>query len=355
MACGKGFLATSGAKKASTWGTPVAIGAGYGLEFNSESINADPKHIVDTQVSGNAARLFGDKGPELHNGEMDMDVKYEGMEMLFAMALGTAAAPVQQGTDNAYKHVLQVNGSLEGTFLTLAINKGVAAWEWPTAKVASFTLSLKQGQRAKCKFKFIASSLNFNTASGTNNQTTMGSITIPTNRDFLLFSQMKVLINSQSGAALTPGTDDVYINDFDCTFSRPFPVDDVTTQNAPLIDEPIQDGFLDVTGTMHFSKYQSGSLQTLLTDLLAKNRKKMRVQWTGRIASGGTNFQFTMYFPDLQFTTGSGAPVGGPGRIPLDLKFEAHRVVAVPTGYPAGYLDPVTIEIVNQRNTGALS
>jgi len=352
---GKGFL-TVGAYKnsaAGTWGTPIQCGALNGLEFINEAIVTDSQFVQDAQVSGFAARLSGDKGNELHNGPVNLDMRYEGLQTLFASCFGTAGTPAQVGTNNLYKHVLQMNSSLEGIFGTLIFNKQVAIWEYTTAKLQGFKISCAQGQRAKVEFRFICQGLNFNTGSGTNNTTTITSVTLPANRDFALFSQMKVLVNDQASGALTSGTDDIYVSSFELNYQLPMPNNDVTTQFGNKVDEPVQDGFTTPVGVIMLSKYQTLAPQTLLTQMLSKARKKMMVQWTGPVV-GTSNYQFTLYFPDIQFSRGAAA-VPGAGRIPLRLEYEAHRALTLPTGFPTGYTSPVTMEDQNQVNSNSLA
>lgn len=352
---GKGFKSIAAFKKAATWGTPVACGAGDGVEYRQESLTPDARFIADEQVTGKASKLFGDKGNEFHSGDLEVDVRYEGLETFFAMALGTAGVPSQVSSDNAYKHVLKINDSKEGIFGTLVFNKQVGVWEYTTAKIGGFSLSIKNGERLKAKFPMIPQGLNINTSSGTNSNSTVGNITMPTNRDFALFSQMVVKINDGSGAALD-NTNLVYLSEFEVALDNSYPTDDVTTRYGNLIDEPIQDGFTMVTGKLAFSKYfdGTGGNDTLIANLLSKTRKKMSVVFTGPLANGATNFQIALYFPDIQFSTGD-ANVGGAGRIPVNLNFEAHRRTSVPTGFTSGYTEAVTMEIVNQRTTDPLA
>ena len=355
MAIGKGFATIAAFKKATTWGTPVACGAGDGVEFRTEGLKPDAKFIPDESITGRASQLFGDKGNEFHSGDVEMDVRYEGLDVLFGMALGTAGAPSQVGVDNAYKHVWKIADDKQGLFGTLVFNKQVATWEYTTAKVGGFKMSIKNGERLKCSFPLIPQGLNINTSTGTNNSTTISNITMPSNRDFALFSQMAVRINAHDGAALA-STDLVYPSDFEVELDNSFPTDDVTTRFGYLIDEPIQDGWSMVKGKIGFSKYMNGGLgsnNAFLADMLTKARKKMTVIFTGP-AIGATNFKLSMYFPDLQFESGE-ANVGGPARIPLTLNFEAHRRTAVPTGFPTGYTEAVTLEVINQRSTDALA
>lgn len=354
MAFAKGFRTIAGFKKAADWLTPVLVGAGNGFEYLSESLTPDAQFIPDEQVSGKATRLFGDKGNEFHSGDTMMDFRYEGLETLLAMAMGTAGVPTQVGADNAYKHVFKIADDKEGLFATFVFDKKVRVWEYTTAKVAGFTLNNVNGERLKCTFPLIPGSLNLNAGTGTNNNTTTGAITMPANRDFARFAQMTVKINAHDGGALA-NSDLVYVSEFGVTLNNNFPTDDVTTKHGFRVDEPVQDGFSDVTGVMNFSKYNDNAQgnHDLLAALLSKDRKKMQVTWTGP-AIGATAFSLTMYFPDIQFSTGN-ANVPGAQRVPLNLNFSAARRTAAPTGFPVGYTDPLTIELVNQRNTDALA
>lgn len=355
MSAAKGFASAAAFKKAAVWGTPVVAGAGDGFEFLSESLTPDAQFIPDEQISGKATKLAGDKGNEFHSGDIELDAKYEGLEVLLAMAMGVAGVPTQVASDNAYLHVFKPADNKEGLFGTLVFNKQVGVWEYTTAKVGGFTLACANGERAKLTFPMIPQGLNINTGAGSNNNTTVGNITLPTNRDFLLFSQLKVRINDTSGGALG-ASDEVYISEFECTLGNNYPTDDVTTQYGYLIDEPIQDGFTEVSGALNFSKYNnnSGGNTALLTALLSKTPKKMTLVWTGRLAHGTTNFRVTFFFPSVQFSSGD-ANIGGPERIPLNLQFMASRTLTVPTGFPTGYTDALTIEMVNQRTSNPLA
>jgi len=350
MGAGKGFATIFGYKKASAWGTPVLLGAGNGAEFVSESLAPDAQLIPDEQISGKSTKLQGDKGNEFHSGDIVLDHKYEGIETLIALAMGTAGVPTQVGTDNAYKHVFKPAESREGLFATFAFGKQVAVWEYPTAKVGGFTLNCATGKRARLTFPIIPQGLNINTTGGVNKTSTISSVTLPTNRDFLLFKDMKISV-----AALGDALAEVYASEFEIAADPKFEKDDVTTKYGYLIDEPIGDGFVTHMGKLRFTKYNdnAGGNDALISALLTKVPKKMKIVWTGPVI-GATAFSLTLWLPCVQFATGQ-ANVGGPQRIPLDLNFEAARTLVLPSGFPAGYLDGLTMELVNQRATDALA
>lgn len=352
----KGFLTRMGfAPAAGPWGTPRLLGATHQKEYASESLTPDSQLIPDDQIAGKATQLFGDKGNEFHSGDVTMDLKYEGLEDVIALAMGDAnagGAPTQVGGDNAYKHILKVADSKEGKFGTLVLDKTLEVWEYPTVKINGFTLDAVNGRRARITFPKIPQGMNINGGSGTNNTTTVNNLTLPANRDFALFAELAIRMNAHDGGALA-NSDLVYVSEFHLTCNNNFPSDDVTTRYGNKVDEPVQDGYSQFTGSIVFSKYMTEN-KAWMTKVLDKSRVKMDVKWTGRLAHGTSFFSHALYLPDVQFATG--APnVGGAGRVPWTIAFRCNRRTAVPTGFPATYMDAVTWDIVNQRSTNALA
>lgn len=349
----KGFLTRAGfAPAPGPWGTARVLGAGHLKEYVSESMTPDSQLVPDEQMAGNVMRLRGDQGNEFHNGDLVMDMKYEGLEDVLGLAMGDAnggAAPPQVASDNAYKHILKPAPNKEGKYATLVIDKTLEVWEYPTAKVGGFTIDMVPGRRARITVPMIPQGLNINTSSGSNTTTTAGTLTMPTNRDFALFADTAVRMNLTSGGALA-AADLAYITEFHLTLNNGYPTDDVTTRYGRKIDEPIAD-VAEVTGSFTFSKYMTEN-KVWMSRILDKQSVKCDVVCTGRIANGTTNFKLAFFMPDIQFA--SGAPnVGGSGRVPFSPAFRANRVSVVPTGWTAGYVDGLTIENINQRTTNA--
>lgn len=351
MVTAKGYRTLAGYIKAAAWGTPIAVGAGYGFEFNNESLTPDSQFIPDEQVSGERSQLEGDKGNEFHAGDINMDMKYEGVEEILAQAFGTAGVPVQEGGDDAYKHEFVIADELEGIFGSLAIyHKDFIVREYPTCKVNGFSFSVINGERAKITFPFIPDSLNLNTTTGVNTFTTAAAISLPTNRDFLKFSQMAVSLNAYDGADFAVG-DLIYISEFSLEMNNNMATDDVTTKYGNTVDEPVCDGFSEITGNITFSKWQSVAR---INAMLSKARQKMKVVFTGPVADGAANFSLTWWMPNVQFVSGDNN-IGGAGRVPENLQFKAQRALALPTGFPTGLTGALSCELVNQVATDPLA
>lgn len=355
MAIVKGALSIAAFKKATTWGTPVAAVALDGIGFVSETLKADVGVSEDQQIEGSIQQRLGEPENRMFAGEISTAYRYEGLEPMTAMVFRTAGAPSTVDT-TAKKHVFKLNNDGTGIFGTLAIDKGFEVHEFTTVKVTGLSLKLTKGQRAEITYRFIAHDMNINTSAGTNNNTTFASVTFPANREFSQFKHMVARINAQSGAGLG-ASDAVYLNGFTLDVDRADTTDDVTTQFGNRIDEPMHDDWTKIKVTLELSKYQDGTGGTnaLFANSLVKTGQKLDVNLTGETLAGATTQKFAavFYFNDLQF---SGTPnVGGPGLTPWTLEGEAHRVLAIPTGFPAGYIDACTMEVYSQRATDALA
>lgn len=351
----KGFATTFGFKQdapqsTGTYRTPVLVASGDGLEPVSESLTPDVQLIDSEALTGSRTREAGDRGNELHNGDMELEMKYEGLDVLLAMVLGTAIAPAQQGGDDAYLHEFRVQDTdLAGLFGTLVIDKQLEVWEYPSVKVNSLTIAATSGNLTTVTANFIASSLNRNTSSGTNNETTIAAITIPANRDFLLWEQLAVRLNLQAGGALADA-DLIYPNEFTITFNNNMVSDDVPTKFGREIDEPCPDNFLEVTGSINFTRYNTEN-QKLVTAHFDKVIQKLDAIWTGPLADGSANFSLAIKVPSLQIAS-TDLNIGGPGRVPANFEFTSSKALVAPTGFTE---TQVTMELVNQRNNAVIT
>lgn len=352
----KGFTSVAGWKKSTTWGTAVAVGAAEGIRFTKLDPGADLQFLPSDELSGSRSRLAGDRGNILHDPNLETEMHYEGLERILAQAMGTAGAPSQVGGDDAYTHTFKMKNELDGIHGTLVayLQSKPAIIEYDNVKVNGFNFSVGAGnQKASMSFPMIARKRVINEGSGTNTNTTAGSITYVSNRDFVNFAAMAVRINTTSGGTL--GTSDlVYPSELSITLNNNLPSDDVTAAHAPYVDEPIGGGWGEVSVSMTLTKgYQD---LTLLSEMISETavEKKMDVIFTGPVADGAANFSLSFFLPSLQFQ-GDLPGIDGPDRQSETFNFAGNRVATSPTGFTSGYTDAVTIDLVNQRATDALA
>ena len=335
MSDGKGFLAKCGFNKSALWGTPYLCAAGDGVRYLSESFNDARELLEDDEVRGSVQERFGIGGRVMISGELEAYMRFEGLEFMIAQVFGTAGAPAQQSTTDAYKHTFRPANSLAGIFGTLVFDKTVAVWEHQSVKLTGFTLASAVGDtKTKLTIRGIVRNVAYNTGAGVNKTSTIASITFPTPDEICAFNMLECWIGAAAGGAFDT-TDLAYISSFEVNVDRQFPTDDITTEQAPYIDEPCQDGKLEVTGALNWSRYSDGSPspnKALLEAINTKDKFKMELLFTGSVADAPYNNELGIWLPEIQFSEG-GAPVGGASRIPADLSFRGVEAASAPTGF----------------------
>jgi hypothetical protein len=341
----------SGGIDGQTWRNEILLGAGDGLELKTESITFDVQLIDSDGATGVRSRVSGDRGNEFHSGDATFDLKYRSLEVILGLGFGNVADPVAQGGEAAYLHVFSPATSLTGLMGTLVLDKQVSVWEYPSVKVGSLSISGAAGQITELTATFVASNLNRNQNLGTNNFQTIGTITVPTERQFVLFEDLTVYLHDQSTDPLTDD-DLIYPSAFEMTMNNNMATDQVTTRYKREIDEATEDGFFDVTGSLTFPVYET---ERIVNVAQLKDPLAMQWQFVGNTLITASYYpSMKFFFPEVKFGTAS-PNVGGPGRIGYDAPFSAARALADPDNFPAGYgASAVTIELINGLSTNPL-
>jgi hypothetical protein len=356
----KGAISVIAYKKntGGVWNTPIVLGANNGIEIEKESIATKVEMLENPQLAGRIDLPGADKGNEHESGDMVCHFKFETLETLIAMALGTAGAPAQVGADNAYKHTWKIKNDVFGIFGCLALGLQRNTYEYASFKMKGFKLDVdKSMQIAKLTFHLVASQLNINIGSGTNNNTTMASVTMKPGRQRALWQQVAVNLRPQDNTAFA-ATDAQLIEKFSIEVLRTFKEDDFTTSIPYIIDEPQDNGNLTVKGTFGFSRHDDGNnAMNRVTDMLSKAQNKCLISFVGPtvLGVGATNWSSSFYLNGLQIDNGK-PNLPGPGLTPFTVAWEAHNVVAAPT-LPANWPDNGAIGMihVSSLNTDALA
>lgn len=337
--------------KGSAWLTPVAVGAGHKVYITSESLKPDAQLIPSNSLTGTPFPPKGDKGDEFHAGDVNVEVDFDTVHRLMAFAMGTAGVPSSVGA-GTWQHNLRMANSLEGLFSTAVVaDSSTFVREYPSVKHNGFSMEVTHNQRLTGKFPLVPGGLNINTTSGTNELTTLPTIALPTGADtaYATFNQLEVLLNAAGGGALASPTDDLYVTKVSLTVPGSIKTDDVTTQYAPYIDEPLRDSDVVVTGTLEFSKLQDTNM---IVELLSKDVLKMRWTFTGPIADGSEAYMLQFFFSNVQIESGD-FNVGGKGYVPKNVNFRASTPTAAHTGF--AFADAFYAVVVNQQSADPLA
>lgn len=361
MARAKGFQGIVGVKKGTTWGTAVAAGALDGVYVRSLDTPGNLAIEPIRGISGAVTALSPVPGNKNVSVTLAADLRYEGLETLLALVLGTAGVPATVDTSGR-QHVLKINNQADGLFAALAYEliKDTTVVEIPSVKWTGFTIRARQGRPVEIEFRGIGDDYKYGT-SAVNTTTTIDSVTLPSNLEWALFKHAVINWNAQNGADFS-GTDLLYCTGFEINVDRAME-GRVSTERGNLISEPIETDFMKVTGSLEFPDVNTGTggSSGVAADQLAylataATAKKMKIKLTGATLAGAATqyFQHVLWFPYV--VIGEGKPgIPGPEGQTWSVPFESFAVAAVPTGFTAGYTTAITYEVFSKRTTDALA
>ncbi|MCF6180061.1 MAG: phage tail tube protein [Geopsychrobacter sp.] len=337
-----------GLKKAATWGTPVACSASDGLLLLPTGIKRDAG--VDTDDSlGQFWAKDGTPGAVKVEGDIPSYLRYDGMDLLLALFMGIAGAPVQQAATAAYAYTYDLADNTDGLFATFAKHMKTYVSEVPSLKIAGLTLKGEQGK----PLQLIANCIGDNMVEdGTNTTITFNNVTIAEVANRIQFAQGVFRLNDQGAIALAAG-DKIGPSSFEMTAKRKltgtygsFVTGGANSQD--LIDEPVNDGAPEVTLKLQFPKHTG---KTRLTELGADTRKKMDITFTGGLIASTYYREFKLELPHLQLK--SVDVVDETGIIKEPVEFLVHAATAAPAGMTL--TKPFRLSGINTRTTDPLA
>jgi len=133
-------------------------------------------------------------------------------------------------------------------------------------------------------------------------------------------------LNAMSGDALDSG-DAIYPESFELNIVRPMR-QIFTSANVPYMDEPVDNGFVEITGSFNLPLYEAIAYQEYL---LSGTLLKMSVALLGDLIAAANYYQFTVNIPQLQITSAP-ARISGPEAVQHPIGFRCTVAAANPTG-----------------------
>lgn len=331
MVVGQGFNVILARKKAATWGTAISVNEVLRqLPILSETMNAAVNYVQDETLFGSPVKRAADTGAKTGDGAIALYARYDGLDLDIAMCMGRSATPVSKSTlpPYAYYNAYTIKDDLEGYFVTMAIDKEVAIHEWASVKYNGFTLRGTAGDRMIFEFALMPSNLSIPAIVNTS----LGAVTEPIPRMHIMFEHCRFLMNAESGSALVSGVDDIYPSDFELTVNNNLS-GDLTSENDPYIDEPLRNGFMEITGNFTIPKYKSTTVDNAF---LAGTKQKMAIRMISSsqinsVGGGAYYYEQTLYLPSVLITDAA-RPVDGAGQLPGTFNFEAYTPDSAPSG-----------------------
>lgn len=327
------------AKKAAAWRTAVACGAGDGVLITRDSMGPKSPTFVDDNSLGQAEISKSIQTSEsLTGGSWEGLFRYEGWDLLLALALGTSTYAAGA---NSKEHLYTPSASTTGLFATLAMKKTGTThdiWEIPSAKVTGFTIRGRVGELCTVNFTFSGSKIE--SESTTNTTATMANVTYPLNASadgqVKMDANTSILMNA-AGAGALAGGDQIYPTEFELSYERP--IDEPFEAGYADMSEPAQNDFGRGTINLSFDKY---GIDEFTDAISAGTNQKMKLTLEGAIIGGSDTYKFDVYLPNISFQSVN-ADVPGPGPVPLAVEGRLLATDAAPAGF-TGILGGVDVK-----------
>lgn len=341
-------LLAAGAKKASVWGTAVALGATNGVNckaisgFNrvQELMRAEE---IDTPLPLSAALdVVKEVEPVLTT-----DYLYDpgALGSLVAGLFGTAGTPTQQGATTAWKHTLQWADSNGGIFFTFAAELPGKIWEMASAKATEWSLKSAGGGIIQSELKLRGNIIIDNSA--VNAAAQMDALTYNDRDNRVLFRQQVVKMNAQSAGDVASESA-LNCTNVEIGFKRQG-YDSLHPAGSYSIVEPAEGGYPDIRVKLTFPRFDATNAAFFQT-AVAETTQKMLVSYTSASEAGaGYPYSLKLYFPRLRMLV----PEASYEEIVKNgIELVAEQAAAAPTGMT--YLRPYA-ELVNKRTTDYLA
>ncbi|GAB4486017.1 MAG: hypothetical protein OHK006_13200 [Thermodesulfovibrionales bacterium] len=345
MASATGSEIKAAVKKASAWGTAVAVGANNGLLIRPSNIKKDRPSEIDDSL-GLYFPKDSDIGEIKAEGSVEAWLRYDSLDLMIALAMGaTGGAPTQQGATPAYAQKFTLANTLDGLFATFCINNQINIDECPSLKVTGFTIKGEVGKALSITFDVVA--IDKITGSVTNTLVTFANVTYFETANRVLYSQGVIRMNAQSGGALGSG-DTIYPRSFELSFKRKMS-GVYGAGSFDKIDEPTNDGLPEVKLKLEFPRYTSAGY---FTDWDANAAKKLDMTFTGGLIASTYYRTFKISLPNLKFA-GVDLPIEQ-GILKHPVEFNCLACDAAPTGM-SGITLPFQIDVINRQSTNVLA
>lgn len=345
-----GLLSKLAAVQGSTWGTAVALSTNHRKPFKSCSLKHRTERVQDDTITGKATRAKPGAGGNLVvDGGIVAQADYRQNELLIAAVLGAAASPSNSDT-SAYTHVLPFTDNQSGKFLTIGHDAGAARVEiFKSVKLNRWRFEARTGAPAEDSFDGLGRGVDDSSASS--GWTFEYDPSAGGGRAIYL-SQGVIRVNAEAGAGLGSG-DVILPTRFAVEVRRNLTQD---YAQAAESEEPLPSTFADIDVELDFFAMTTALKNLFREAYQNRTALKMDAVFTGAELAGAASVYHarSLYFPSLEVVE---CPLDtpGPGPVPCTVRLTAHHASSLPTGFPTGYDEALTVVLVNKRSAAILA
>jgi len=330
------------------WRYAHPCGAGDGILIKSESVKQTIEELLDDSLGLDFIQRT-DPGKIEASGALEAFLRYEGLDVAIALAMGVAGTPSQQGGTAAWANAYTLKDDLTGYFATLAmLKKSDKVFEYPSVKLHGFKISGEMNAPLTISLSGIANKLVL--ASTINTAATMAAIDYPDKGNRIIFNKDATFkMNDKSGAALDD-SNKIYPASVELTFARQIEGD--LTAGHEDINEPDENNVPEAMLTLNFPRYNDAN-HAFFTDWEAFTEKKMEIYFKGPLIATTYYYELKISMPCLKVINPDAA-IGGPGKIPATLSLRLLGTDTAPEGM-TGITLPFQIDVQNKRTTDPLA
>lgn len=357
-----------------TWPAVSPAAADVLLLFRTHDVDERPQLTSHARHTPQGGHQAGSQVAKVSSGPMTLDGVYNGMAVVWAMALGRMAKRIG-GTTNpetlasgAYRHTIEIDpvlhshawelgsgvqlgdGLLIGQQLarrcTLAIDHGVSTWAFKSAMVNQ--LELRAGVRdVSIGLSWLAHSLDRSSVTNPD----LDSITQPNWLD-LVFHQLELRIGPYSASTALDANDAAQLSGFRLQLNNNL-VARRTEDSGLYMGEPKRQSLPVVSGAFTAPRYESDALTAWVN---ANTTLMASAVFTGpKIASTGFNYELGIYLPTITLREAN-LPTEGSGQQQQAYTFEATAPRAAAAGMPSvqSAETPLIVQVTDDNSAHAL-
>lgn len=344
-----------GIRKATTWGTALAVGVGNGYYLSDDyrdeaQVNVSPHdsaglQFINEQLAANNKSVVT---------TLPMFLLYADawQNLLWALTLGGAGgAPVKVGSTTAYRNHWDagIGGAFTGKMATIVRDKSIKIVELSTVKFTGFTITV--GTNGRLQIAWDVMSIGGTESSVINTATQTAALTYPPDGMRSFLTQATLRLNVQSGSSLATPTDVMNCTGFQIKFTQPF--DQRYIGGSGNIIEPEDNGRPTIELMMTFGRLDNAAKQ-FTTWQLAQTPLKADLTIVGPNIESGFNNQILISMPHLQVTTNSDPLPGAGTQSAPSATLTGLSASSAPSGM-SGITVPIRVEVTGTQTVDPLA
>jgi hypothetical protein len=336
-----------GAKKATTWDTAVAVGAGNGLPTKS---------LAGFERKQDYCAAEEADSPMVRTSQLDVVKPVDfthGVEMLYdpgalgamiALFMGVAGVPTIQGAGPAYLHTLQLADQIQGKFATVVRTMPGKIWECPSAKPMEWTVKTADRGMMGSELKFRGN--NVKDDSAVNLEAQITALTYADRENRVMFRHNAVKMNDASAGSVDSETA-LNVNGIEVSIKRSG-YDEPRGANGTQILEPAEAGRPDIRVKINFPRFDATNA-AFIAKAVAETYQKMTITFTGALLNATYYYTLKFWLPKLRMLNPD-AP--WEDIVKMGLELVAEEATAAPTGML--YTRPY-VTLINKQTTDYLA